>query len=817
MKRFATFVLLLLISAPSIAQSISGFVRDAKKQPVPFAVVKLLWAADSTLTKGTLANEAGQYVFPEVKAGLYRIQVSTVGMANTISQPVSVQDGQPLELEPLVLNTAEQTLTGVTVRAQKSLVEQQIDKTVLNVAADATAQGKTAYELLQQAPGVVIDPNDNIRMAGKQGVNVFIDGKPTNLSAADLANLLRATPASNIDKVELITNPSARFDAQGGAGIINIKFRRDKNLGLNGNASGGYSQSDHHRANVAIDLNYRAKRVNLFGNAAVSDNFQITNVLLNRMAGGSQFLQRGYDSDGTRAIVYKAVVDYTLDHWNAAPRQTLGLVVSGNASGNRFGTYTTTTIIDSQHRLDSTVLNQSTTGTAANPARNNRINAALNYRYADTLGLELNLDADVTRFSNTAPSTIASDYVDPVGQPLFRRQRRFDAATDITIVTLKGDFVKEWKNRHLKLETGLKHTDVATDNDLLAFVGPDNTETKEQPDVTRTNRFTYREKVSAVYASLNRSVGKWSMQGGVRAEHSIVKGRSVDLRQQLINSPDTTYLNLFPTAFVQYQATNNSQFAFTYGRRIGRPNYQDMNPFVYQLDPYTSQRGNPYLRPTYTHNLEFRYTYKWASTIKLAYSHTDGYTTDVVRQEGLIAYQTVANVGRADALNVSVNAPYQFTKWWSTYVYAGATWNRFRGNLSVSEPFDQRAFAFEGYMQHSFTLSKAWLVQVSGFWNAPTRQTVYHIGGLGALNLSLQKKVMQERGKVTLGVDDILNTMRWKQSADFLTQQFNIDRKWESRRVTIRFSYRFGSKDIKAAREHGTGTDADRIKTKGNL
>lgn len=817
MKQVSTFVLLLLMAVSSIAQSVTGSVRDIHQQPVPFAVVKLLRVADSTLTGGALANEAGQYVFTEVAAGVYRVQVSMVGMANTTSQPITVQGGQSLALEPIVLNATEKTLMDVTVRAQKSLVEQQVDKTVLNVAADATAQGKTAYELLQQAPGVAIDPNDNIRMAGKQGVNVFIDGKPTNLSAADLANLLRATPASNIDKVELITNPSARFDAQGGAGIINIKFRRDKNLGLNGNASVGYSQSDHHRASAALDLNYRAKRLNLFGNAAVSDNFQITNVLLNRKAGGSQFLQSGYDSDGTRSIVYKAGADYTLDHWNASPRQTVGFVVSGNSSGNRFGTYTTTRIIDSQMILDSTIANQSTTGTAATPARNNRINAALNYRYADTLGLELNLDADVTRFANTAPSAITSDYVDPAGQPLFRRQRRFDAATDITIVTLKSDFVKEWKNRHLKLETGLKHTDVTTDNDLLAFVGPDNTETREQPDVNRTNRFRYREIVSAGYASLNRSVGKWSMQGGIRVEHSTVTGRSVDLRQQIINAPDTTYLNLFPTAFVHYQATSNGQFALNYGRRIGRPNYQDMNPFVYQLDPYTSQRGNPYLRPTYTHNLAFSYTYKWASTIKLAYSHTNEYTTDVIRQEGLMAYQTVANVGRIDALTLSINAPYQFTKWWTAYAYAGATWNRFQGNLSATEPFDQRAFAFEGYMQHSFNLPKTWSAQVSGFWNAPTRQTVYRIGGLGALNLSLQKKVMQERGKITLGIDDILNTMRWKQSADFLTQQFNIDRKWESRRVTVRFTYRFGSKDIKAARERETGTDANRIKTKDNL
>ncbi len=813
MARFFTLLFLMLATGSSIAQSLTGSVLEGANRPASFAAIKLLRAGDSTLVTGTITNEAGQYTFTGIAEGRYYVQASLVGMTSAKSKTVALSTGQSVTMEPLKLAIVDQLLTGVVVRAKRALIEQQVDKTVLNVAADATAQGKTAYELLQQAPGVVIDPNDNIRMAGKQGVNVFIDGKPTNLSAADLANLLRATPAASIDKVDLITNPSARFDAQGGASIINIRFRRDKSLGINGNASAGYGQSDHHRANAALDLNYRAKRVNLFGNVAVSNNYQITNVRLDRRTDGSQFLQRGYDSDGTKAIVYKGGIDYILTNPRSATQQTIGLIMSGNASANRFGTFTTTSLINSQNRLDSSIVNQATNGTTDQSARNNRTNAALNYRFADTLGLELTLDADITHFQNTSPNRITSDYSDESGQSLFRRQRRFDASTNITILTIKGDVVKEWKARHLKLETGVKHTDVSTDNDLLAFIGAE----PERPDVNRTNRFTYREIVNAAYASLSRTMGNWSVQGGLRAEHANVNGRSTDLLQQTIQRPDTAYLNLFPTAFVQYRASDNSQFGVNYGRRIGRPNYQDMNPFVYQIDPYTSQRGNPYLRPTYTHTLEASYTYKWASTLKLTYSRTQDFTTDVIRQEGLTAYQTVANVGRVDALNLSASTPYQFAKWWTLYVYAGATWNRFTGSLSPSESFDQRAFAFEGYMQHSFTISKVWSAQVSGFWSAPTRQTVYRVGGLGALNLSVQKKVMQERGKLTLGVDDLLNTMRWRQSADFQAQQFNIDRKWESRRITLRFTYQFGSRDIKAAREREANSDASRIKVKGNL
>ena len=815
MARFFLLALLWLTALTTFAQSVNtatgsltGLVRDASGQPAAYAAIKLLRAGDSTFVKGTITDEAGRFSLT-IQAGSYRVEASFVGMASAIGQVFTLQASSAMTLEPLVLRANNQTLAAVTVTVRRQYVEQQIDKTVLNVASDATAQGKTAFDLLQQAPGVVIDPNDNVKMAGKQGVNLFIDGKPTNLSSADVANLLRATPAANIATVELITNPSARYDAQGGAGIINIKFRRDKSLGLNGNASAGYGQSDHYRANAAVDLNYRTKRLNLYGNLSGSDNFQNTRVSIDRTAGEARFSQRGFDTDGTQAVMYKVGADYFFKKGKNASQHTLGLILVGNVAINRFGTFTHTGLFSTRPTPDSSLSNR-----VDNPSQNHRLNAALNYQYTDTLGLTLYLDADFTGFDNTAPSRITSQYSGADGQPLFSRHNWFDASTAITVHTYRADLTKEWKAHNLRLETGVKHTDVATNNDLLAFTG-----ITEQADAGRTNFFTYREQVSAGYASLQRSFGKkWTVQAGLRAENSTVLGRSADLANRRISRPDTAYLNLFPTAFIQYQAGKNGRFSLNYGRRIGRPNYQDMNPFVYQIDPYTSQRGNPFLRPSYSHNAELSYTYKWAMTLKVAYSGTSDFSTDVIRQEGLTGYRTVANVGRVDVLNLSLNTPLPITKWWNGYLYAGATWNRFRGSVAPGETFDERAFAFEGYMQHSFMLSKVWGAQVSGFWNAPTQQTIYQIGGLGALNLSIQKKVLQDRGRLTLSLDDLLNTMRWKQAGEFTGgTNFDIYRKWESRRATIRFTYRFGSSDIKQARERKDNTGASRIKTSGNL
>lgn len=704
------------------------------------------------------------------------------------------------------------TLDAVMVSARKSLVEQRVDKTVLNVQADVTAAGKNAYEVLQQAPGVVIDPNDNIRMAGKVGVNVYLDGKPANLSTSDLANLLKGTPASNIATVELITNPSARYDAQGNAGIINIRFRRDKSFGLTGSATGGYSQSRHGRRNVGADLTYHVRNLTVFGNANWTGGYQQTQIEIDRnirlnpeTSGLRRFEQRGFDADGWDNYTTKIGADYRI-----GTKQTLGVLVTGNGAVNQFGTYGITQIKNAAGRVDSSLTNRND-----NPNCNNRLGSSLNYRYADTLGLDINLDADFTRFTTNNPSTVTNQYFTTSAQAFRQIGNVFDAQTGIRIVTLKGDLIKNWKVINTKAEAGFKRTDVSTDNDLRAFLTTENG--PPAPDAGRTNFFDYHERVNAGYASLTRQRGNWTMQAGLRAEHSRVRGASTDLRQNTVARPDTSYVNLFPSAFVQYRAGENNQFNLNYGRRIQRPNYQDMNPFIYQIDPYTSQRGNPFLRPQYTHNLELSYTYKYATTLKISASRTNDFFTDISHQDGINAYMTVENAGRVDAVNASISSPLPITKWWSGYVYAGVTLNRYVAALTDG-PLDTRAVAFDAYMQHSFTLSKAITFQISGFYNAPTQQTIFRTRGLGSLNLGIKKKVMRERGNVQLGVDDLLNTMRWSQSVNFGQQDYNLYRKWESRRVKLQLTYRFGkAKDGQSGtsiRDRETSEDASRIKTK---
>lgn len=712
-------------------------------------------------------------------------------------------------------------LQSVTVKARRPVIDRQADKTVLNVQADATAAGKSMFEVLQQAPGVTVDPNDNISLAGKPGVNVFIDGKPANLSATDLANFLKNTPSASVDKVELITNPSARFDAQGLAGIINIRFKRDKAFGWNGSVNAGYSQSDHHRANAGGDVNFSAKKLAVFANLSGTDNYQRTNISIDRAIPTSasllQFRQRGYDSDGASGYTLRSGADYYL-----STRQTLGVTLNTNGSRNRFGTYCTTDMFSTGTTPDSSIVNRND-----NPNQYRRVNAALNYRYADTLGHELVLDADLAQFRNQTDNVLTNDFYGPLISdksqlPYARRGTVFNGLTDIQLITLKGDFVWDWKRTHMKIEAGIKSTNVRTDNDLLVFNGRADTQTLnyQQPDANRSTAFRYQENVQAAYLTGQKRWKKWTLQAGIRAEYTRVKGLATPWATSAtaIQRPDTSYLNVFPTTFLQYQLNQNSQFQLNYGRRIQRPNYQDMNPFVYPIDPYTSQRGNPYLRPAYTNNLEFSYTYKYAMTVSLNYGHTTQYISDITRRDGMSAYQTVDNVGRVNFLGLSLNTPLPITKWWNGYLYTSLTYNHFMAQLPDGL-LNATTWSLNGYMQHSFTLAAKTNLQVSGWYNAPRRETIFYNRGLGSLNLSIRQKIWSERGSIQAGVDDVLNTMRWQQTVAFgdmpaNRQSIDLYRKWESRRVYVRLTYRFGNQNIKKAIERSENGALERIKMK---
>ena len=364
------------------------------------------------------------------------------------------------------------------------------------------------------------------------------------------------------------------------------------------------------------------------------------------------------------------------------------------------------------------------------------------------------------------------------------------------------------------METGFKILKTTTDN---ALVVENLAGMQWIADTGRTNYFKYREGVSSLYASLKNGGKKISWQVGLRAEHSTVKGTSTDLKNQVSNKPDTAYLNLFPTLYLQYQLTENHQVGLTANRRIDRPNYQDQNPFIYSLDALNSEQGNPYLIPQLTNSVELAYTYKYATSFKINYSKTSGYIEQLTYQNGKYTIMIPQNAGSMQMLTFSVNSPLKITKWWSSYISMSPFYHHYNVVLSgFGTRSNQQAgsWGFNGYISNTLQLGKGYKGEVSSWYNFQNQATIYTSKPIGSLNVGVQKNLLKDKAPLKLTINDLLNTQRWQQDAVNQNLVLTTYRKWESRNITIGFTWRMGNTKIKNARERQTvgEEDAGRIK-----
>ncbi len=693
-------------------------------------------------------------------------------------------------------------LAELLVKSKKPFIEQQADKTVVNVQADINAIGSSAFEILQKAPGISITGDDNINMSGKAGVNVMIDGRPAQMSSKELAVFLRGLPGAGIEKIELITNPSSRFDAQGNAGIINIRLKKNKIRGTNGNISAGYMYRAHYASNGSFSINHRSGKINAFANANGDNNLQHTDGTIYRSVPvglvNKDFSNNTVDIDRYTRYTVRTGID-----WYANKKNTFGFLFNTNSSRNPFNT-PGRTFISSNGMVDSSL---STIND--NLYKNRRYNTNLNYKFEDTLGNEWNVDADYTWFKNTNLTHLATTYLDKHYNQYNFTANDLDVATVINIYAVKAGYTKQLKKWDARLEAGGKISHVVTNNDLFAtalsgFV--------MNADTGRSNIFLYRENIMAAYINWGQKIKKIEYQLGIRAENALVKGVSSNLRKQQLNNPDTSYVNIFPSVFISYQPGNNGKFALSFSKRINRPDYQSLNPFETIYDIYTSEKGNPYLRPQYTHTLEAKYIYKDALSIAAGFNRTKDYSQTISRQTGQLTTATPDNIGTLDNSYITISSPLPITAWWEGYINITGFVNHYKGRLPDGE-LDENVWGMTYYIQQNFKPGKTWNIQLSSWYNAPTTEAIFKTKSLGSLDLGIKKTILQSKASVRITFLDMLNTQRWVQTVQFAKQNFTYQRKWESRGIRLQCSWNFGKTNYKA-RERTTNADADRIKVK---
>lgn len=797
------------VKTAALKTEISGRVLDEQQKPAIYATVSLLKLKDSALVKNTITDTSGSYHFRDIVPGSYLIRVLLMGYKNSYSKDFVVTETSfQTKQDDLLLLPESNQLNGVTITARKPLIEQKIDRTVMNVENSIIASGNSILELLEKAPGVSIDrQNDLIKLKNKTGVMVMIDGKKSYLSGTDLNNYLRNMRSEQVATIEIITNPSSKYDASGNSGIINIRLKKNTALGTNGSISATGSTAfvrnapdDLYNGNLNLNLNHKTEKWNIYGNAGTFREADFNEFILARKVDyeglNSKFDQFIYKPRTDNGVSGKLGADYY-----ASPQTTIGVMLDAGKWNGKLNSNGKTAIVESQQGgapVSSSLIQESD----AKTPRNN-ITANFNVKHEfNKKGMELVFDADYSRFRNERDQNFDTDYLNSTGDITSNLLQRNNTLAKINIYAAKADLTLPLANK-LKLEMGLKTGYVNTDNDFDVEQSINGSWTN---DPLQSNSFSYKETIQAGYLNLGKEWDKWSLQAGLRAEYTQSTGNSVTTNQ----ISDNDYLSLFPAIFLNQTIDKNNTLHYAYGRRIDRPNYQQLNPFVFFLDPYTQETGNPYLKPQFTDNFEISYTYKSAATLSLNYSNTNNYILNITGQNDSTKVIKVGqgNIGNYKNYAANLSFPLKISSWWMMQNQVSGYYNKYSDQNLQGGQLNNGKVAFNFYTSSAFTLSKTWSAELNMWLNSPN---VYGID-VGtrtqyAVNAGIQKSFMDNKAKLKLNVNDLFYTSWYAGDIKYQTIDFSVKSRWASRRANLSFSYNFGNQNVKSAANRRTATE----------
>ncbi|MCO6477867.1 MAG: TonB-dependent receptor [Phaeodactylibacter sp.] len=783
---------------------ISGKAEGPDGAPLEFANVVLHAAADSSLVKVEVTDPAGRFVMDRVPEGHYWIGITYVGLPPYQSETFQLQPGQQYDMPVIHLQEANIELSEVVVTAEKPLVEVRPDKMVFNVENTINASGSSAFELLRKAPGVVVDNNDNINLLGRAGVQVYIDGKLSPLSAADLAAFLKTVQSDEIEAIEVITNPSSRYDAEGNAGIINIRMKKDKRLGANANVNLGYSVGKVPQYNGTVSGNYRNEHLNAFGSYSHSEGENRNFMDLYRRQLGMFYDQKNDQGWHWNSHNFKAGTDFFL-----GDKHTVGFLTTGYISDNKGWSTSRTPFGPIEfNRVDTVLLARSN----EDRSRDN-LNFNLNYRFDNKNGMIWNIDADYGLFRNEGAAYQPNFYLDPTETVTFREKiNTNETPTDIDIYTFKVDHERPLLGG--QMGAGIKLALVSTDNTFRFF---DEYDGSPVLNTNRSNRFAYEENINAGYVNYQRQVGKFGLQAGLRVENTHSTGDLTSFREgEEGENFDREYTDFFPSGGLSYTPGEKHSFQLSYSRRINRPSYQDLNPFLNKLDELTYEQGNPFLKPEYANNIQLTHSFNYRFNTTLSYSHTKDLITRITdTAEVNASYITWLNLADQYNYSLSLSAPIPITKWWSSFTNMTGSYTQNKADYGGGKLVNLDATTFNIYSQHTFRLPGDFSIEISGWYNSPSLWGgTFEMDAMWSMDAGIQKKVLAGRGNIRLAVSDIFKTNEWHGVSRFGALDLDVGGGWDSRRFRVNFSYLLGNDQVKGARRRNTGLEEEQNRVK---
>ena len=809
MKKILLSFSVILISCLAFAQQnvIKGKVLEINKiNLVPATTISLLKLKDSAIVKTSFADAAGNFSLENVKTGSYILMATAVGYEKTFSIPIEINEtNQQQVVQALFLKPVDKSLALVTVVAKKPFIERKLDRTIINVESSITSAGSTAMEVLEKSPGVAVDKDGKISLKGKQGVIILIDGKQTYMGAQDLANYLQSMPASNLEQIELMPNPSAKYDASGNSGVINIKTKRNKQKGFNGSIKNTLAFGKYPRTFNTLNLNYKNGKFNVFSSIGINyrKNFQV--LTINR---------KYMDNNGTTNAIFDQSADFIKTNYNktarlgvdffASKKTTIGVLATGYlTTGTQDGT-NTSFLKDGGNTVNSIL---SSTNEEKKIFKNGGLNVNLRHTF-DSKGREISVDIDALKYKSMQHQFFSSQNYTPLWLKQSSEDLKADLPATINVYSAKVDYVHPFKNG-LKMETGIKTSFVNTDN-LAGYFNIINDVT--QVDNEKTNHFKYNENINAGYVNFSKEYKKWSLQTGLRLENTNYKGNQFGNPIKADSSFKKSYTGLFPTMFAGYKLNSKNEFGFSYGRRISRPDYESLNPFIFFIDKYTYEAGNPFLKPMYANVFELSHTYNKFLTSNLNYTHSKDMFNEYFEQSGYATIVKENNYGSIDDISLSLNAEIKPAKWWTLMPYAEFNYNAVNSQLN-GFTLKTSGTGFNTNMNNQFTFNKGWSAELSGFYRSKMNRGQFNIGEVKQLSTGVSKQILKKKGSVKFYLSDIFNSGNQKGVINIQNTVASFTQKRDNRTAGVTFNYKFG-KPLKMQQRKSGGASAEESRIK---
>ena len=787
MKKHLLLLALLLLSlsnvqaARSNAVRLKGIIIDKTTiTPMEFSTVSLSDSTGKIIAVST-SNDKGEFTLA-TPVGEYSLKVSFVGYTDVIQQVNITEEKNEIDLGEIVIEPDAKELDAVVVSAKRLSIERQVDKLVVNVANTIAADNSTALELLKKAPGVAIDRDGNITLNGR-AVQVWVDNRPTQLSGQDLSALLNATDGSTIDKIEIIDNPSSKYDAAGSGGIINIKTKKNFIRGFNGNVRTGYKQymeelsGYFYSANASANLNYRNDLISTSLNYSVRGGEGFSQ--LSENVKSNDYQRRGdvtmMDQSSWQNI--KSGIDFFIDKKN-----TIGLI--GNLS---FRTMTDNEEGSSiENRRDLPEETSKTFGHNDNPFVNGTLNLNYTRLFGDNDNHDLTANLDYIYYSTNPKQYSHTDFL-----PSLSKFNVFENNSDqkTQVFSAKLDYTRPINDK-MKMETGGKIAFSHNDSEILRS---DSLAGGWQKNPLYSNAFEYDETISALYANYSWQISKqWSVKAGLRWENTYAKGTwktSDSITTQKYN-------DFFPTLFIGYTPHEKHSLSLSYTQRLQRPNYWQLNPFRRYVGAYAYIEGNPQLSPSYSNNISLSYTAFRALNIGTSFYHS----------KGMIIQVPTFNLTTGETGYVQDNFGYNYhigmwlsvsglpiTKWWTL---TASIWGAYIVNEAINDDTTTAttySWMSNPYLNTTFLFSKTWSMEIEGWMQTPAIWGYYDMKAQGSISMGVKKTFCNNQGSISLYLDDIFKTQRSRVTMSRNGTVSYTENRWESRALRFSFSWRFGN------------------------